>query len=123
MPLYEYQCDACGKRFEVIQKFSDGSVDACRHCGNGPVHRLPSSPAIQFKGSGWYITDYAQKGKSDGAQKSGDDAPAGDAGKSDAGKGDAAKSDGATAATAAKTETKTKTDSAPAPSAPAKTSD
>ena len=67
MPLYEYECDACGQRFEVIQKFSDAPVDVCRKCGKGPVQRLPSSPAIQFKGSGWYITDYAQKGKSDSA--------------------------------------------------------
>src|SRR5262245_318138 len=63
MPLYEYQCDACGKRFEVIQKFSDAPADTCRVCGKGPVQRLMSSPAIQFKGSGWYITDYSQKGK------------------------------------------------------------
>jgi putative FmdB family regulatory protein len=63
MPLYEYLCDACGRRFEVIQKFSDGPVDACRHCGKGPVHRQASSPAIQFKGTGWYITDYSDKGK------------------------------------------------------------
>jgi putative FmdB family regulatory protein len=63
MPLYEYECGACGERFEVIQKFSDGPVEVCRKCGKGPVQRLVSSPAIQFKGSGWYITDYAQKGK------------------------------------------------------------
>ena len=62
MPLYEYQCDACGCRFEVIQKFSDPSVESCRECGKGPVRRLLSSPAIQFKGTGWYITDYSQKG-------------------------------------------------------------
>jgi len=79
VPLYEYQCDACGRRFEVIQKFSDPPVDACRECGKGPVHRLPSSPAIQFKGSGWYITDYSRKGKSDSsstpsAEKTGDNA-------------------------------------------------
>ena len=65
MPLYEYQCDACGRRFEVIQKFSDPPADVCKECGQGPVHRLLSSPAIQFKGSGWYITDYARKGTSD----------------------------------------------------------
>jgi putative FmdB family regulatory protein len=63
MPLYEYQCDACQRRFEMIQKFSDPSPDSCRVCGQGPVRRLLSSPAIQFKGSGWYITDYAQKGR------------------------------------------------------------
>ena len=59
MPLYEYECERCGHRFEVIQKFSDPLVDACPVCG-GPVRKLLSSPAIQFKGSGWYITDYAR---------------------------------------------------------------
>ncbi|PYR81605.1 MAG: transcriptional regulator [Acidobacteria bacterium] len=65
MPLYEYECDACGRRFEVIQKYSDAPVEVCRECGKGPVRRLLSSPAIQFKGSGWYITDYAKKGTTD----------------------------------------------------------
>lgn len=64
MPLYEYQCDACGHQFEQIQKFSDPLVDTCPKCG-GPVRKLLSSPAIQFKGSGWYITDYAKKSGSD----------------------------------------------------------
>jgi putative FmdB family regulatory protein len=73
MPLYEYQCDACGHRFEKIQKFSDPLEDTCPKCG-GPVHKLMSSPAIQFKGSGFYITDYpkGEKGsapKSDGGKK------------------------------------------------------
>ena len=67
MPLYEYQCAACGQRFEVIQKFSDAPVDVCRLCGKGPVERLLSSPAIQFKGTGWYITDYAKKSGTDSA--------------------------------------------------------
>jgi putative FmdB family regulatory protein len=74
MPLYEYECDACGGRFEVIQKFSEVS-EQCRTCGKGPVRRLQSAPGIQFKGTGWYVTDYAQKGKSGGessAGKSGD---------------------------------------------------
>jgi putative FmdB family regulatory protein len=71
MPLYEYQCDACGQRFEVIQKFSDLPPEQCAKCGKGPVHRQLSSPAIQFKGSGWYITDYAQKGKSEGESSAG----------------------------------------------------
>jgi len=61
MPLYEYECEACGKRFEKIQKFSDPPIDVCPNCGKGPVRKLLSSPAIQFKGSGWYITDYAKK--------------------------------------------------------------
>ncbi|MCC6163291.1 MAG: zinc ribbon domain-containing protein [Acidobacteria bacterium] len=60
MPLYEYECDACGHRFEVIQKFSDDPLTTCPKCG-GSVRKLLSSPAIQFKGSGWYITDYAKK--------------------------------------------------------------
>ncbi|MGC4081873.1 MAG: zinc ribbon domain-containing protein [Vicinamibacterales bacterium] len=60
MPLYEYECDKCGHRFEVIQKFSDAPIDTCPKCGS-TVHKLISSPAIQFKGSGWYITDYAKK--------------------------------------------------------------
>ena len=69
MPLYEYECEANGHRFEVIQKFSDPLVETCRVCGS-PVHKLFSSPAIQFKGSGWYITDYAKK-DSAGAGKTG----------------------------------------------------
>ena len=64
MPLYEYRCEACGRRFEKIQKFSDQPLETCELCGKGPVHKLLSSPAIQFKGSGWYITDYAKKGQS-----------------------------------------------------------
>ena len=67
MPLYEYECEACGQRFEVIQRFADAPAETCRHCGKGPVQRLVSSPAIQFKGSGWYVTDYAGKGKPDAA--------------------------------------------------------
>jgi putative FmdB family regulatory protein len=76
MPLYEYQCESCGHRFEVIQKFSDELVSVCPNCGKGPVVKLLSSPAIQFKGSGWYITDYARKdsgkdsGKSTGSSSS-----------------------------------------------------
>jgi putative FmdB family regulatory protein len=64
MPLYEYQCDACGSRFEVIQRFSDPPVSECQSCG-GSVRKLFSSPAIHFKGSGWYVTDYARKGQID----------------------------------------------------------
>lgn len=66
MPLYEYQCDSCNNRFERIQKFSDPPIETCPVCGKGPVRKLLSSPAIQFKGSGWYITDYAKKSSSDG---------------------------------------------------------
>jgi putative FmdB family regulatory protein len=65
MPLYEYECEVEGNRFEVIQKFSDAPLTTCPTCG-GAVRKLLSSPAIQFKGSGWYITDYARKGSSGG---------------------------------------------------------
>jgi putative FmdB family regulatory protein len=65
MPLYEYQCEVCAHRFEVIQKYSDPHIDACPKCG-GAVAKLLSSPAIQFKGSGFYLTDYGRAGKSDG---------------------------------------------------------
>lgn len=60
MPLYEYQCKKCGHRFEKIQKFSDPPVKKCPECG-GAVEQLISAPAVQFKGSGWYVTDYAKK--------------------------------------------------------------
>ena len=63
MPLYEYQCRSCGHRFEVIRKFSDPPEKTCPKCG-GEVDKLFSSPAIQFKGSGFYITDYGRKGES-----------------------------------------------------------
>ncbi len=59
MPLYEYQCPACG-RFEILQRFADAPLKACPSCGK-EVQRLVSAPAIQFKGSGWYVTDYARK--------------------------------------------------------------
>ncbi len=60
MPLYEYECTRCGKRFELLQKFSDPLTATCAACG-GAAHRQLSAPAIQFKGSGWYVTDYARK--------------------------------------------------------------
>ena len=69
MPLYEYECDACGHRFEIIhQKFSDPPAASCPSCG-GPVHKLQSAPAIQFKGTGFYITDYAKKEESTAAKE------------------------------------------------------
>lgn len=84
MPLYEYQCESCAHRFELIQKYSDLPPEACPACG-GAVRKLFSSPAIQFKGTGWYITDYARKGGT-GAGK--------DQGSSSASSGDASSSGG-----------------------------
>lgn len=63
MPLYEYQCKACGHVFEKIKSFSDPEEKECPVC-KGEVERLLSAPAVQFKGSGWYVTDYAGKGGS-----------------------------------------------------------
>ena len=63
MPLYEYQCKKCKHRFEKIQKFSDKMLKKCPECG-GPIEQMVSAPAVQFKGSGWYVTDYAKKGSS-----------------------------------------------------------
>jgi len=60
MPLYEYQCLACGEKSEVLQRFADPPLAACPKCG-GEVKKLLSSPAFQFKGTGWYATDYAGK--------------------------------------------------------------
>jgi len=69
LPLYEYECPKDGT-FERMQKFSDPPVTACPTCG-GPVEKLLSAPAIQFKGTGWYITDYARKGQGDGGKDKG----------------------------------------------------
>jgi putative FmdB family regulatory protein len=69
MPLYEYQCKKCHHRFERIQKFSDPHVKKCPDCG-GPVEQVVSAPAVQFKGSGWYVTDYAKKSSSGSAPSS-----------------------------------------------------
>ena len=79
MPLYEYQCENCGERFETMQKFADAPLTEHEKCG-GPVHRLISAPALQFKGSGWYITDYAKSGA--GSQTNGDSQKKGDSGDS-----------------------------------------
>jgi putative FmdB family regulatory protein len=69
MPLYEYHCLKCG-RFETLQKFSEGPLAACPTCG-GAVERLISAPAFQFKGSGFYITDYGKSGSDAGSKESG----------------------------------------------------
>lgn len=87
MPLYEYQCEKCG-RFERIVKFSDPPLAACPTCG-GVVQKLFSSPAIQFKGSGFYITDYAKKSSPDSSgNKSSSDKSSSDKSSSDKNSGD-----------------------------------
>ena len=69
MPIYEYQCRRCEHRFELIQKFSDKPHKRCPEC-SGTVDRLISPPAIRFKGSGWYVTDYANKKSNEEDKKS-----------------------------------------------------
>ncbi len=95
MPLYEYVCESCGERTEMLQRFGDLREVVCPACG-GPMRKLPSAPSIQFKGSGFYLTDYAKKsGGTEGTSPSGGaDKAADKAGEksSDAG---AAKSEGA----------------------------
>lgn len=69
MALYEYQCRSCGNVFEVIQRMSDDPLSTCEECG-GELKKLVSAPAFQFKGSGWYVTDYG-KGSDKGGDKGG----------------------------------------------------
>lgn len=68
MPLYEYQCLKCAEKLEVIQKVSDEPFTICPHCG-GELKKLLSAPALQFKGSGFYITDYARSEKKEGPKE------------------------------------------------------
>jgi putative FmdB family regulatory protein len=70
MPLYEYQCKKCGHIFEKILKFSDKPIKKCPECG-GAVEQMISAPAVQFKGSGWYVTDYAKKSQSSSSSSDG----------------------------------------------------
>jgi putative FmdB family regulatory protein len=83
MPIYEYQCQQCGARTETLQRLADPPLTECTECG-GVLRKLISAPAFQFKGSGWYVTDYARKGGGEGAKEGrssgGDKAASGDAG-------------------------------------------
>ena len=76
MPLYEYRCHRCSKTFEVIQKFSDPPLTTHEDCG-GELEKLISPSALQFKGTGWYVTDYAGNGKGAAGAKTNHDAKAG----------------------------------------------
>lgn len=72
MPLYEYKCKKCHHRFERIQKFSDPHIKKCPDCG-GPVEQVVSAPAVQFKGAGWYVNDYAKKSSAGASSSSNGD--------------------------------------------------
>ena len=82
MPIYEYECRKCKAHTEVFQKISDKPLVKCRKCG-GRLEKLLSVPAIQFKGSGWYVTDYANKGKA--AEKADSEAASSGGDKKDSG--------------------------------------
>jgi putative FmdB family regulatory protein len=71
MPIYEYKCEKCGKRFEKLQKISDPLCKKCPHC-EGKLRKVMSSPAIQFKGNGFYVNDYPKKEKDGSDKKSGE---------------------------------------------------
>ena len=92
MPLYEYQCPKCG-RFELIRKFSDEALTKCPTCGSD-IQKLLSAPAIQFKGTGWYITDYAKSGKSEPKSDGGKSAKSDSSSKSEGSKSEGGKSEG-----------------------------
>ena len=118
MPLHEYECDVCGRRFEKIQKFSDPPIDVCPTCG-GHVHKLISSPAFHLKGSGWYATDYAKKDttgtdKTEGAKPGGDSKETSGAAQSEGSSdkdtsGKKSETPAASTSTSTSTETSTKT--------------
>ena len=85
MPLYEYECEKCGRRVEKIQKYSDPILTICESCG-GKLERLLSSPAIRFKGSGWYVNDYAKKSSDASSSSSADSSPSSEKKEKEAGK-------------------------------------
>jgi len=78
VPLYEYECQKCGHRFERIQLYSEKPIRKCPKCKKGKVVKLPSAPAVQFKGTGWYVTDYGRKGTSSALPEHGDKGKEGD---------------------------------------------
>ena len=108
MPLYEYECKKCHHRFEKIQKFSDPHMKKCPDC-RGPVALVISAPAVQFKGSGWSVTDYPKKSAGSPGSSSEGDGPSKDSKDNLAAKDSAAKKDGK-----AKTESKTESKSSAA---------
>jgi putative FmdB family regulatory protein len=103
MPLYEYKCQSCGKKFEVIQKFSDEPLTAHPECG-GPAEKLFSAPAFHLKGTGWYATDYAKTSAPSTAKNE---------------EGKSGESSASTEAKPAASETKSETKPDPKPSSPA----
>jgi putative FmdB family regulatory protein len=118
LPIYEYKCEGCGEVFEVIQKFADEPVTLHEKCG-GHVHRLMSAPSFQFKGSGWYVTDYAKgSGGGPGKGESNKGDSKGESDKSDsASKTDSASKSDASGKTSSDTSAKTESKSESKPAA------
>jgi putative FmdB family regulatory protein len=119
MPLYEYKCENCGELFEVMQKFADAPLTVHEKCGGGPVERLISAPTFNFKGSGWYVNDYAKSGSSgpNGGENKGEkkkDSSEGAGSKEAAAKSDSGSSSKSTDSSSSGT---------PAPAAPSTSSD
>ena len=103
MPLYEYECDACGHRFEKIRMYSDPPLNECPKCG-ATVHKLQSAPAIQFKGTGFYITDYAKKASPESSTSASQSKPT----------SDKSSSDSSSSSSSSSSESSSKSDSKPA---------
>jgi putative FmdB family regulatory protein len=108
MPLYEYLCKKCGHRFERIQKFSDPHVKKCPDC-RGAVEQVISAPAVQFKGSGWYVTDYAKKSSGSGSSSSSDR----DSGGKSESKSDSSKSESKSDSSKSESKSESKKDDRP----------
>jgi putative FmdB family regulatory protein len=114
MPIYEYQCQECGARNEALQKMADPPLTTCERCG-GALRRLISSPAVQFKGSGWYVTDYARRsggGKSAGSDGGKGEGTGGESkGEKPAGEGGGSAASGGSAGGSSSTESGTSSSS------------
>jgi len=111
MPNYEYLCQKCGHRFEKIQKFSDAMLKKCPECG-GKIEQVISAPAVQFKGSGWYVTDYAKKSSTLPASGS-DSGSKSDAGKDSASSKDSGSDSGSKSSSRSESRSDSKPDSKP----------
>ena len=129
MPLYEYECDVCAHRFELIQKFTDPPPAACPKCGSA-VTKLLSSPAIQFKGSGFYLTDYgrsgsktdsanAKSGKNEGGSTGNSDSKSSESKSSESKSSDSKSSDGGSSAKSDSSSSSGSSDSSSKPAKPA----
>lgn len=123
MPLYEYQCKKCHHRFEKIQKFSDKLVKTCPECG-GPVEQTISAPAVQFKGSGFYVTDYPKKSAGDSSasgepsaakpdSSKGESASKGESSKPETSRGETSRGETSRSESSAKTESSSKKEDKP----------